>query len=142
MAEKEKRGEINKTIEKEADVLKVFYASVDGMFKEYEESLTAQRHELMRERMTSKLLEKELAKLMMSSMSMDHKEVIENIQSSNFSIENMNLDLPVKFRERETLDDDKFQKIKQKFKTGTKLQTILNHYILTENQLIELIDNA
>ena len=111
-----KRGELNKTVADEASTMEWYYNELESLFKEYEDRSYLNHLELIRERMTAKLLEKELSELIKASVSLDSEKISKAITNSNFDVGDVDLKKAVKFKKKEKPTDEKFKSIQDRFK--------------------------
>ncbi len=135
LAEKKRRGKGNATFKAEADIMEVFFMSMERMYIEAQKA----NHSALYDRMMSKLLEKELELSIRAAISKTDKDLKNFIKHSPFKIPELQIGKPVEFKEKKPLDDQTFQIAKAKLKEGAKLFKVTNNYIVTENQLNELI---
>lgn len=135
-----KRAEINKGVADEVGVLDTYYMAIESLFKRYEQQHSEMKHYLFQERLKSKMLENELSLLMKASIDRDENEIERVVKMSKFDVSKIDMTKKVEFKKNEKLPASKFKAVQSKYKKGTPLSEILNHFSLTEKQLIQLVD--
>lgn len=139
MNSKIKRGEQNKTIAEEATTLEWYYKEMENLFTKFSDREHLHKLELFQERVKSKLLEKELILLIKASLTGNDEEVYKYITSTNFDTDEIDFSERVKFKKRQPVSKETFDRIKIKYNKGIKLKEILKHYSLNDEQLVDLV---
>lgn len=138
---KRKRGEQNKTVAEEATTLEWYYKEMESLFTKFSDREHLHKLELFQERVKSKLLEKELVLLIKASLTGNDDEVYKYMTTTNFDSDEIDFSERVKFKKRQKVSDETFEKIKVKYKSGVKLKEILKYYSFTDEQLVDLLDS-